>query len=60
VHQALLDLVPVNAYNKVSGIDLIKENRLKMGEIAHKTAIQHSWDRVAYEMEDIYLIERDL
>jgi len=31
-----------------------------MGEIAHKTAIQHSWDRVAYEMEDIYLIERDL
>jgi len=44
---------------KISSL-LIKENRLKMGEMAHRTALQQSWDRVADEMEEIYLIERDL
>ena len=31
-----------------------------MEEMAHKTVFQHSWDRVADEMEEMYKIERDL
>jgi len=31
-----------------------------MGEMAHKTALQHSWDRVADEMEDMYTMQQRL
>ena len=50
---------PSDFGGKISSL-LIKENRLKMGEMAHKTALQHSWDRVADEMEEIYLMQQGL
>ena len=50
---------PSDFGGKISSL-LIKENRLKMGEMAHKRALRHSWDRVADQIEEIYLIERDL
>jgi UDP-glucose:(heptosyl)LPS alpha-1,3-glucosyltransferase len=32
------------------------EHRMKMGEKARATALQHTWDRVADEMEEVYLM----
>ncbi|MFO7599758.1 MAG: glycosyltransferase family 4 protein [Candidatus Desulfacyla sp.] len=36
------------------------ERRTKMGEKARATALQHTWDRVADEMEAVYLMQRGL
>jgi len=36
------------------------ERRMKMGEKARATALQHTWDRVADEMEAVYLMQRGL
>ena len=53
------EAAPSDFGGKISSL-LIKENRLKMGEMAHKTALQHSWDRVADEMEDMYTMQQGL
>ena len=31
-----------------------------MGEMAHQKALDHSWDRVADQMEEIYLMQQGL
>jgi len=36
------------------------EYRMKMGEKARATALQHTWDRVADEMEEVYLMQQGL
>jgi len=50
---------PSDFGGKISSL-LIQDNRLKMGEMAHKKALEHNWDRVADEMEDIYLMQQGL
>jgi UDP-glucose:(heptosyl)LPS alpha-1,3-glucosyltransferase len=50
---------PSDFGGKISSL-LINDNRLKMGEMAHKKALAHDWDRVADQMEDIYLMQQGL
>ncbi|MBW2204183.1 MAG: hypothetical protein JRF52_08800, partial [Deltaproteobacteria bacterium] len=50
---------PSDFGGKISSL-LIQDNRLKMGEMAHKKALEHNWDSVADEMEDIYLMQQGL
>jgi UDP-glucose:(heptosyl)LPS alpha-1,3-glucosyltransferase len=50
---------PSDFGGKVSSL-LVKGTRMKMGEMARQKALDHGWDRVADQMEEIYLIERDL
>ena len=50
---------PSDFGKKISSL-LIKDNRLKMGEMAYRKAIDHSWGRVADQMEEVYMMQQGL
>jgi len=50
---------PIDLAAKIALL-LDPERRTKMGEKARATALEHTWDRVADEMEEIYLTQRGL
>ena len=53
------DPAPTDFGGKISFL-LNRENRLKMGWLAQKTALRHTWDSVADQVEEIYLMQRGL